>query len=62
MAYFLRIDDNDVESSKRRVTLLFLSLMFLLKCMSKSIVIKSAVNVKFSNCYKISPQALFRGL
>ena len=39
MLIFFAFDNDDMESSKRRVT--FLSLIFLLKCMSKSIVIKT---------------------
>ena len=39
MLIFFAFDNDDMESSKRRVT--FLSLIFLLKCMSKSIVIRS---------------------
>jgi len=37
MLTFFAFDNDDMESSKRRVT--FLTLIFLLKCMSKSIVI-----------------------
>ena len=39
MLILFAFDNDDMESSKRRVT--FLSLIFLLKCMSKSIVIRS---------------------
>jgi len=38
MLIFFAFDNDDMESSKRRVT--FLSLIFLLKCMSKLIVIR----------------------
>ena len=42
MLIFFAFDNDDMESSKRRVT--FLTLIFLLKCMSKSIVIWAVLN------------------
>ena len=39
MLIFFAFDNDDMDSSKRRV--IFLSLIFLLKCRSKSIVIKT---------------------
>ena len=42
MLIFFAFDNDDMESSKRRVTFLWLS--FLLKCMSKSVIINNNSN------------------
>ena len=49
MPIFFAFDNDDIETSKRRVT--FLSLIFLLKCMSKSIVIKPFQEIISVHCF-----------
>ena len=44
MIIFFAFDNGDMEASKRRVT--FVSLIFLLKCMSKSSVIRIVYQLK----------------
>ena len=58
MLIFFAFDNDDMESSKRRVT--FLSLIILLKCMSKSIVIKQnhTIICQCSSLYNVSKPPL----
>ena len=51
MLIFLTFDNGDTKSSKRHVT--FLSLIFLLKCVSKSILIKNFNNKINQTCISL---------